>query len=48
MADSSNESHVYPAHEEHKASMDCWCDPYLYWVDPENDGEVWIHRRGDN
>lgn len=31
-------------HTEHETSPNCWCEPELDYVDPENGNEVWVHR----
>lgn len=29
---------------EHISSPDCWCEPELYYKDPDTGAEVWVHR----
>jgi len=29
---------------EHEESKDCWCNPTLYYVDPETGVECWSHK----
>ncbi len=29
---------------EHITSPECWCEPELYFKDPETGAEVWVHR----
>lgn len=36
--------HTMPVGKDHICSPDCWCQPERIYVDPENNGEVWLHR----
>jgi hypothetical protein len=29
---------------EHTEDENCWCEPELYYVDPETDSKVWVHK----
>lgn len=29
---------------EHIESEDCWCEPYVAYVDPDTGTKVWVHR----
>jgi hypothetical protein len=35
--------HFVPPHE-HTTTPECWCDPYVDYVDPDTGIEVWVHR----
>jgi len=37
--------HTLPDDEnEHELSGSCWCEPELYYVDPESSSAAWAHR----
>jgi len=29
---------------DHISGPECWCEPELYYKDPETGAEVWVHR----